>query len=561
MNILVLVFLFILCPRQLLLAQNEATQLDDPQMGLPVRELVVFKDGHVLVHHQGQVVLDDQKAIAFRDLPKPVMGTFWPSVRTPGWKIDSTTAGWRMVAEDRNVSTLAELIRENCGTRVMVTEKDDVRYSGRLLKADAIVGTIVLIEVEEGLKAVPIARIRDVTFLDAKPKTKRVHEERKRVLAYSLSQQDKNAGAKVELGLSYVSSGFRWIPSYRIEVDGEGKALVHMRATLVNDLRDLDDCLIQLVVGVPNFSFSGMADPMALSYGVQQVGSQLSNFASNYDSNMFSNAVRTQVFNPSTVASTTTPATEYQFGAGRAVEDFYVFSVPGITLKKNERMSVALGSFELSYSDHYVLEIPVQVPGEIRSNYQPNRTQWDKLASMPKVMHQIRLRNRSKIPLTTAPALIFSKGRVVSQSLLRYTPAGGLCSLDLSKAIDIHVEKEDFEVGRVADAKSLGRRTYHQVNYSGRIRLANHGNKKIALEVNRYLIGHMDETPQDGAHYTLSPFDDLDTVFGPTSAGSSYRGWASWWRQVNAVEKVSWTVVLDPKQERSLGYTWHYYWR
>ncbi|MFT7618706.1 MAG: hypothetical protein ACI97A_002353 [Planctomycetota bacterium] len=557
------VFLVLIFLVGVLSAQSDIPELDNHENGLPVRELMVFKDGHALVYHRGSVAPDAEGNVAFRDLPQPILGTFWPTVTTDGWRIESTTAGWRDVKTTVSTASLGQMILANKGASIFVTEKDGTRYAARLPKdKGGLSGSIVFLKVEEGLKALPLSRIRDITFRGDKTQTTHETSSRQRVLGFQLKPGSEASPKKVDVGLSYVSSGFRWIPSYRIEINGEGKAKLHMSAILVNDLRDLKVCRLQLVVGVPNFSFAAIKDPMALMREAQQMAQSAGNFSNdNGFTNRLSNMIQSNsaVFNP--VASDSGSALNDRLKDGRNHEDLFVFTVPDVTLKKGDRMTVSLGSFELPYGDHYVLDVPIQVPGEIGNNRHSSGSKWDRLAMQPKVMHQIRLKNLTKMPLTTAPALIFSKGRVVSQSMVRYTPSGGICSLDLTKAIDLHVQKQDYEAGRVSDAISLGNRHYHRVNYAGKITVANHDTKKVTIEVNRYLIGHMDEAPKGATLRTMSPFDDLGPLFDGKSKSISYWQWPVWWRQVNGIEKLSWTMTLDQGEESSLGYEWYYYWR
>ena len=92
-------------------------------------------------------------------------------------------------------------------------------------------------------------------------------------------------------------SGLRWIPSYRIDTDGSGKASVKLQASLMNDLVDLKDTLIHLVVGVPNFRFHDVKDPISLNAVAQQtaaVGRRTPGFRGD-SRNRLSNMITTQV--------------------------------------------------------------------------------------------------------------------------------------------------------------------------------------------------------------------------------------------------------------------------
>src|SRR5688572_25323188 len=73
----------------------------------------------------------------------------------------------------------------------------------------------------------------------------------------------------------YLQRGLRWIPEYRIDVDGAGRAKVRLQATLIDDLADLDHASVHLVVGVPKFDFGGEIDPMALGADAAEVASRM----------------------------------------------------------------------------------------------------------------------------------------------------------------------------------------------------------------------------------------------------------------------------------------------
>ena len=45
---------------------------------MPVKELTVFKDGHVFVLHEGALPTDAAGNVLMDYLPSPVLGTFWP---------------------------------------------------------------------------------------------------------------------------------------------------------------------------------------------------------------------------------------------------------------------------------------------------------------------------------------------------------------------------------------------------------------------------------------------------------------------------------------------------
>ncbi|MBT3285928.1 MAG: hypothetical protein HN380_01185, partial [Victivallales bacterium] len=156
---------------------------------MPVRELTVFKDGHAFVMHQGKMPTNEAGEILMDYLPAPVLGTFWPYAAEKGVKLASVTAGQRRVTVARSPLTIRELIEANPGAEVIITESPAGREatalsypatiqgvtersaeemertappnSGELLPKK---GDVVLLKTTEGVKAVALARILDVTF-------------------------------------------------------------------------------------------------------------------------------------------------------------------------------------------------------------------------------------------------------------------------------------------------------------------------------------------------------------------------------------------------------------
>jgi len=120
--------------------------------------------------------------------------------------------------------------------------------SGQLLPQQ---GSVVLIKLDAGgTKAVEISNIRDVTFKDG-PKTTAGSEELRNLLTLKLDWADGKPAKQADVGLMYVQLGLRWIPSYKVVIDGKGGAAVKLEGTLVNELCDLDDVAANLVIGVP----------------------------------------------------------------------------------------------------------------------------------------------------------------------------------------------------------------------------------------------------------------------------------------------------------------------
>lgn len=561
---------------------------------MPIREVTVFKDGHAMVLHAGKMPVDAAGNVVLDYLPTPLLGAFWPYSAEERAKLQAVIAGQRRVQVERTALTIRELLEGNVGAEVTVTEVTGASYaavivglpfrSGEELEQtgppDAppqlpAKGELVLLRTQGGVKAVRVDAIRDVTIA-GEVRAASANEEFRNTLTLKLGWKDKPA-EPAEVGMMYIQKGLRWIPSYKVDIDGEGHATVKLQATLVNDLADLQDVTAHLVIGVPSFAFRDMIDPIALQQQVAQLAPQVSR-GSRMDY-MLSNAMVTQVAVAGRFEEVGTgqppeqPGPEIAGGAGK--EDLFVFEVQHVTLKRGQRMVLPVAEFALPYRDVYTLEVPFSPPPEVWGNVMdylrsrrgdPAQSDLARLMSAPKVQHQIRLTNDSKAPLTTAPALVLLKGRLLAQGTMFYTPVGGEGDLAITTAVDVTVSKSDKETGREPKAVRWNNDDYLRVDLTGQIKLTNRKDKAVQIEVTRYVLGNAAEAGQNGKIEMINVFEDSSflpagATAEPTWGWWLWYNWPYWWFRFNGVGKISWTVDLSPGQSAELTYAWNYYWR
>ncbi|MBI5851678.1 MAG: hypothetical protein HZB39_11735 [Planctomycetes bacterium] len=527
-------------------------------MKLPVREVTVFKDGHAYLLREmpldpkagGRVVLDE--------LPIPVLGTFWPYA-SGGARLVSAKAGRETVAEDLPAVDLRQLARANLGKDVVIVDVNQERIEGKLLAmptrsrdGTAAEGELLLVSTSSGTRAVPMMLVRDLEVRGDLQTTVRVEQLRERL---TLEVQGGGEGASV--GVMYVQRGLRWIPSYRLDIDGAGKASVQLQASLVNDLIDLDRATVHLVIGVPKFEFEGLVDPISLQQEVAAVSVRLPSFSVN--SNLLSNSLMTQSAGY-VGGDQGAQAPDTNVGSGESNEDLFVFTLRDITLKKGERLAVPISTFELAYRDVYTLDVPFAPPMEIRQGLQSDRMlELARQLAAPKAMHVLRLKNLSTAPLTTAPALVLSKGRALAQGRMRYTPIGAETDLEINTAIEIHVESEEHETGRVANARFFDNNQYGHIELAGKIVLHNRKRSAVEIEVSRRVLGIADAVEQAGSMQQL----DLANLWsGEVRPGWwAWWSWPYWWFRFNGFAEFRWNVKLEPGASTTLDSSWHYFWR
>ena len=570
---------------------------------LPVREVSVFKDGHAFVVHRGKVAVDASGEVRLDRLPMPVLGTFWTGTldeerEGQGTGVAAVTAAQTRVRVERTALALAELVRANAGARVLVTEippadRDPAPYEATLLEAPVqsaeelealapgegpklpVPSELVFLATDSGTRVVPLGRIQDVTFRDP-PATRLGREELRSSLTLRLGRRGAGGAAEpvgageADVGLMYVQRGLRWIPSYRVELDGEGKARVRLQATLVNDLVDLEGVACNLVVGVPTFALAGSVDPIGLEQTAARLARAVDLDNGNRYGNFLSNSMMSQVAGG--LGGAAAPAPDAPEAApGDKTEDLWVFRLEGVTLKRGERMVVPVSVTTLPYRDFFKLEIPFVPPADLVQRVDPRQgAELARLAAEPKAIHTIRLSNTARAPLTTAPALVMRDGRVLAQGMLAYTSPGADADLAVTTAVDIRVAKEERETRRVPNAANWNGDQIARIDLAGTLTLVNRRATPVEIEVVRHVLGNVERADGEGRVERVNVLEDLALLGqasghgGAAPIGSSWIGWFNWppwWRQFNGAGRIRWRVTLEPGAETSLGYAWSYFGR
>lgn len=564
---------------------------------MPVKEITVFKDGHSFVLHTGKMPTDEHGNVVMDYLPTPVIGTFWPYSAEKHAKLSAVTASPRKVLVERTALNLRELIEANVGADMFVTEARVVegnsqsvplRYRATILELPnqsgeeletisppnsgqklPVKGSVVLLKLPEGgVKVVALDRILDVTFV-GDHKEKGAQEEFRNLLTLKLDWEGRPQ-KEAEVGLLYLQRGVRWIPSYKVTIDGKGSAVVKLQATLINELADLDDVTAHLVIGVPTFAFKETVDPMSLQQTVAQLSQYFRQDAQTAYG--FANAIMSQQAMPvdaryrrqSEAVDLPTIDLGPEVATSGKTEDLFMFSVKHVTLKKGQRMVMPITEFTLKYKDVYALDIPFTPPPEVWRNFNnnPQQTELARLFNSPKVMHRIRLTNSSEYPLTTAPALILRDDRVLAQGLMTYASPGAESDLDVTTAVDVRVKKSDNEAKRTPNAATWQGDQYGRIDLAGKITLTNFAKQPLDVEVVRNVLGNVSEADNKGQIEMVNIFED--PTFGSGGPYPYWWGWFNWpwwWNHFNGVGRITWAVKLEPSKPLDLNYTWNYYWR
>lgn len=553
---------------------------------MPIRELAVFKDGHAFVLHESELPTDEGGDVVLDSLPAPVIGTFWPYSADPQVKLRAVVAGKHRVRSERAALNTWELIQANVGAEVTLTEDNDRPYSARILAVPrcepkdeparpagaaapqapappiGAPGDVVLLQVHDGVRVVHRERIRDVTFR-GEPRPMLESEEWRRLLTLRLDWGDRPAGRQAKVGMVYLQKGVRWIPNYRLDIDGAGKAVVQLQATLINELADFEGATCHLVIGVPTFYFKDTLDPIALQDAVAQLSQYFQSQSGQRLQSAFSNAIMTQHARMGEYQSEDGgPAgaadSDPEITSGSKNEDMFIFEVKNVTLRKGERMVLPVMQFSLPYEDIYTLKLPFAPPPEVQGNVSGEQlAELGRLLRAPKAVHTIRLTNDSKVPLTTAPVIVLRDGRLLAQGLMTYTAVGARTDVTLTTAVDVRVARSDLETKRTPEAEKWDNNYYARADLEGKVSLANYGTKKARIEVTRHVLGAVASASHDAVIERGSVFDNEE--LRPDWWG--WYKWPGWWYRYNGVGRIKWNLELEPNQSVELTYAWYYYWR
>ena len=537
---------------------------------LPITEVTVFKDGHAFVLHEGRLAVNREGDAVTRTVPAPVLGSLWTYATTPGARLTGVTAGERPVRRMQEALTLRQLLEANIGAEAVLrfdlaADEAASERQGRIIDVpsleatvagDGRAGEIVMLGCRDGVRAFDLSRVVEVV-LPGDHQTEVVTEEKERLLSFDLEWRGR-AAAEAEVGMVYLQKGLRWIPSYRVEIDGQGSAHLQLQGTLVNELADLDGSVVHLVVGVPSFRFAETLDPMALREAIADLGEHFRRSART--ASVFSNAVMTQAALPVQRAEPVAAGDTDLDDPGRS-EDLFVFSLDHLSLRKGERMTVPIAETTLKYRDVYTLDLPPTPPAEVWQQYsRGHEDELARLGEVPKVQHAVRLANSGPHPLTTAPALILEDGRLLAQGMTTYTPVGSSSDLTITAAVEVPVRKSDREVARNHNAAQWESNSYARIELEGTITLSNRSATTVEVEVTRHVLGAADSASHDGTIERSNVFEEASFATTQPTWWSWY-SWPYWWHHFNGVGRIRWTVTLEPGQTIDLDYTWSYYWR
>ena len=509
-----------------------------------LKRIAIFKNGYVFTYREGEA--QPLNGLAYTtEVPVGVMGTVWGYATAPQVRVLQLTAGESEKKEVQRVSDLEELLLANEGLRVKVKGIDQY-YEGELMaltprrkelvtasaaeiapRVDSS-GYDLALKRAEGVFVIKSGYYSQVEILGAAKFEKSVTAKEKR-----LTFKTEGASGKVGLGVAALERGIRWIPSYRIQLQGEPvrEAKLELEAMVINELADLDNTEVHFIVGVPHFLYKDILSPLSLNSTFAGVSSYFQTNA-----NLYSNAIMTQSRagemrrRDEDESTPATIDTEEQLPATSA-DELFLYRADQLSLKKGERASLRLFSLTVPCSEVYEWD----VPDSTSATYDEGRAVQNLSNG---VWFGVKLKNQTNMPWTTAPALSFREWKPLGQDMLGFTPVGSDVFVRVSPATEVIGSHQLEEKSRVREVVRVRNDVteYDAITVEGVIKVKNNKKQPVNIVLKRQVNG---------------------AVSVVSDGGKARRQGASL-EAVNPQTNIRWELTV-PTGEKELRYTYKTY--
>lgn len=512
--------------------------------------VAAFKNGLAFVVRQGAVQLENGTG-RITPIPNATLGTLWLAPGETNTLLDEVVAYRYSTFSERQIQSIAEVLQANAGKTVTITysmnmkeytgEIVGVRDSSRLAAEPAPEGAsdaavapqakpqYLLLRADKKLLAFPIGSIANAILPDDTNFQEKFEQQRA-----ALRFKIKGAGEKTDLTMGYLEHGLGWTPSYMISLTDDKTAQITMQAVVMDDAEDLNNSDVFFVVGVPNFAYSGTPSPMSLQ---QDLLSFMKDAGRRDGGNyrMYSNAISGQMtadykeldaVNEPSFAQTVTEL------SGAPEEDLFLYSRSGVTLARGERATYNVFSSAIGYEHVYEWEVADQPRVDGYGNVVPYNPHASESATKNRIWHSIRLKNTTKFPWTSAPTMVISGTKPVSQDTLPYTPKSATSNLKITIATDIRSSHDEREVARQQNVQRRHGYEFDLVTVEGTMKLKNYKTKEVKVNISKTLRGEVETQSNLGKAVKLGEAIQMD----------------------NPLSRLTWEVPLKAGEEKVVTY-------
>ncbi|MFM9873083.1 MAG: hypothetical protein ACKVQS_06410 [Fimbriimonadaceae bacterium] len=485
-------------------------------------DATLFKNGTAVAVHQ--VTIPASGEVFIEEPPIAALGTLW-IYGNQGAQISSVVMTTVHTEKESNVAvgSVGEALVLNKGKMMSIRWYDQKEWKDVTGKIVEVSNQLAIIEPEGSTERMFVQLSSIASFKGSSDLTwTRVVKSANDIPALRITAK---AGSKVNImGLQ---SGMSWVPAYQVDMSDEKKLQIISKATVVNDLGDLDGIEARLVTGFPNFSNLGMWDPLTYVAQLMQRGGSGGFGGGGAAAAPMQNAAgfRREAADEDAYSSFV-PNT----GEGFSGEDLFFTPLENVKLKRGERGYYVLFQTDSAYNHLYTLDLPPSTAQGGSRDYIPSE--------LP-VWHEIEFDNKMKQPWTTGTALIMQNGQMLGMDELKYTTPGTKAYLKISKALDIAASMTEEEIAR---ERGVLKNQYNQITHDlvtvkGKLELTNYKGLDVVMKISKQLEGEV------------------------VTAGGSEKIFKSAKRlnQVNPASVIEWRPTMKKGEKRVFEYTYKVY--
>lgn len=432
--------------------------------------VAIFKNGTAFMIKKQTIDASEGKFI-FQEIPKSTFGTLWFSAENN--QIKSVISSEQSLLSQKNVVAIPDLLKNNLGKKAIFTFRNDPKLEG---SAEQVEENLVLIKTNTGKWfSVEPSEVRNVEFLE-KPNFQTEVKENKKVLQVEFNKKNSSQN----LQTMYLQKGIAWTPNYWLDLTSENQGKMILRASVINDVEDLENSNFSFVVGLPNFMYSHLESALLANSATDFINRISQNYTPFYQNNTMqqrrsdlSNNMAQQAISYSNdeneeSSNENLTVTEAE---GSQNEDLFFYQLSGVSIKKGGRALLDIQQSNVAYEHLYEVAL---TGAEIDRNL---------------VQHYVTFKNESKLPWTTGTILMTKNGNPLSQDKMTYTPVGGKTKILLTSVPNISVKNTEREISKEENIKLKDKNFYDLITIEGKVTIKSYKDSDLLLSVTRNFLG------------------------------------------------------------------------
>ncbi len=521
-----------------------------PETDMRPCKIAIFKNNYGFVTMQGQ--LGESAITRLNSLPVPALGTFWIQAEQ-GASIKSLVSGL-FDYEEALPADMKSLAAANAGCKAQVSyylTGEDIRtVEGTLLPfpktnvlsqgntigqvsssgQNPMIGDILMLKTDAGTLAIDMKRIISIDYRGDITMPTKVNKRP----CVELQLEQSAPGKLVQA--TCLSQGITWQPSYHLDLGDHGKATLTAKATISNNLIDLDGVEMELITGYPSLNNEGTIDPMAMAQAMTWSMEKMSDDSDEeFEADSFGapKAARAGLVSGSPRNSWSVSG---QAAGGTDTGNLFFYPVAKFTAKAGQVVTEPLFSESIDYKHIYTWQVedPSRFREHITGIQQEPSTIWD----------CIRFTNPLDMPLTAAPIEFTQQGRISGTNDLSYIPSKTECTVRMGRAINLMTTKVCKVKGQEvisypSRASKTGKVNVTKNSCLVSLSINNTSDSDATMEITQQVKGNVTHVGQGGSNYCIA------------RAGTEY---------LDLSNIITWKITIKAGETQVLDFTYDCIW-